>query len=443
MKINIPTGAGEIINKLAKAGFDAYVVGGCVRDCLMGRTPGDWDITTNARPPEIKQVFAGRKMIDIGERHGTISIKSANGYYEVTTYRIDGTYGDGRRPDSVSFTDTLQEDLCRRDFTINAMAYNDTKGLMDYFAGENDIKNKTIRCVGNATERFAEDYLRIMRAYRFAAVLDFNLAADVRAAAVAGRKNLLNIAAERVQTELVKLLLSNNFAAIEIFFEDCADVLFPEIAALKGLEQNTPYHCYDVYSHTFRALRHTPQDLALRLAALFHDVGKLHTKTTDDKGIDHFHGHSKISAQIAEKTLKNWRFDNNTSHRVISIIKHHGIGINADKLALKRLLNKFGPEMAKDILTFQIADNMAKSQIAKDAKLQEVMAAKDLLDEVINSGEPFKVTDLAITGQDIMQHLNIPPSAAVGENLSHLMEEVIKNPSLNNPNDLIALLRSR
>ncbi|MCL2397976.1 MAG: CCA tRNA nucleotidyltransferase [Defluviitaleaceae bacterium] len=440
MRIDIPAGAGEIIEKLSVAGFDAYVVGGCVRDCLVGRVPGDWDITTNALPTDIKAVFAGQKMIDIGERHGTIAVKSGGGYYEVTTYRIDGAYGDGRRPDSVSFTNDLREDLRRRDFTINAMAYSPTSGLVDYFGGHADAKNKIIRCVGDAAERFAEDYLRIMRAYRFAATLNFALADDVRAAALAGRQSLLNIAVERVQTELAKLLLSDNFDAIEVFFKDCADVLFPEITQLKNLEQNNVYHIYDVWDHTFAALRHTPPDLTMRLAALFHDVGKFATKTTDEKGIHHFHGHAKVSHQIAEKTLKKWRFDNNTIQRTLCIVSHHHADTQPDRRLLKRLINKLGADAVIDILTFQAADNSAKSQLARDTKLKQVLEAKELLEDIISSDEPIKITDLTITGQDIMRELNIGPSAAVGQHLARLMAAVIDNPKLNTREDLIALL---
>ena len=448
MKINIPAGAGLIIKDLMAAGFDAYVVGGCVRDCPMGRAAEDWDITTNARPDQVKVVFAGRKMIDIGERHGTIAVGAGRGaYYEVTTYRVDGAYGDGRRPDSVSFTEDLREDLRRRDFTINAMAYNDKIGLVDYFGGHEDIKSGVVRCVGDAAARFGEDYLRIMRAYRFAATLDFALAPDVRAAAIEGRENLRNIAVERVRTEFMKMLLCDNFDSIEMFFEDCADTLFPEIAALEGFEQNNPYHCYDVLRHSLQALRNTPPDPALRLAALYHDTGKLHTRTTDDAGIHHFHGHEAVSVKIAAAALVHWRFDNHTTSRVLAIIKHHGGNYGgsgrAERTAVKRLLNKLGPDLARDVLNFQVADNLAKSNKVKGAKLDAVLAAKAILEEIIAAGEPVKISDLAITGRDVMQELGIAPSAAVGEFLQYLMGEVIKNPAANTRENLVALLRGR
>jgi len=443
MKIDIPMGAAEIIQKLAAHGFDAYVVGGCVRDCLMGRGAEDWDITTNARPDEIKTVFAGRKMIDIGERHGTVAVNAAGKYYEVTTYRIDGAYGDGRRPDTVSFTDSLREDLCRRDFTINAMAYSDKIGLVDFFGGYDDVQSRTVRCVGDANLRFAEDYLRIMRAYRFAATLGFDLAPDVRAAALAGRKNLHNIAVERVRTEFMKMLMSDDFDRIEMFFEDCADTLFPEIAALAGFQQHSPYHCYDVLQHTMYVLRNAPPDPAMRLSALFHDTGKLHTRTTDDAGIHHFYGHEAVSVKIAAKALAHWRFDNHTTDRVLTIIKHHGNDYGIKRTAIKRLLNKLGPDLARDVLDFQIADNMAKSDKVKNEKLQAVKAAKALLEDIIAADEPVKISDLAITGRDVMKELDIAPSAAVGEHLQYLMEQVIVDPAANTYENLVELLQKR
>jgi tRNA nucleotidyltransferase (CCA-adding enzyme) len=443
MKIDMPFGAAEIIQKLAARGFDAYVVGGCVRDCLMGREAEDWDITTGARPQEVKAVFAGRKMIDIGERHGTVAVNAGGKYYEVTTYRIDGPYADGRRPDSVSFTEDLREDLCRRDFTINAMAYNDKIGLVDYFGGHNDVKAGVVRCVGDAKTRFAEDYLRIMRAYRFAATLGFGLAPDVRRAAVMGRENLRNIAVERVRVEFMRMLLSDDFDGIEMFFEDCGGALFPEIVALAGFEQHNPYHCHDVLRHSFHVLRNTPPDAALRLAALYHDTGKLHTRTTDNGGVHHFYGHEAVSLRIAAKALEHWRFDNHTTNRVLTIIKHHSMNFGTKRTAVKRLLNKLGPDASRDILNFQAADNMAKSHKAKSEKLQDVLAAKALLEDIIANHEPVKISDLAISGRDVMDVLGIAPSAAVGEHLQYLMGVVLKNPDANTYENLIDILRKR
>jgi len=440
--IHLPVGAEEIIQILEAAGYSAYVVGGCVRDSLMGRIAGDWDITTSARPADVKRVFRGRHMIDIGERHGTIAVKAQGEYYEVTTFRIDGAYGDGRRPDSVSFTEDLQADLSRRDFTINALAYNHSTGLVDYFGGLADLQSRFVRCVGDAPTRFGEDYLRILRAYRFAAVLGFEIADDVRHAAIVGKANLRQIAAERIQVEFCKLLLSDNFGKIETFFDDIGDVLFPEIVRLKGFAQDTPYHCHDVYRHTLEVLRHVPKELYMRLAALFHDVGKFDTKTTDAKGIDHFYGHADVSHTIAETALKGLKLDNATTQRVLAIVKHHDVRMHADRLMIKRRVNKYGTELTRDLLAFQYADDMGKSEMVKATRLTELQAATELFEEIAASGEALKISDLAISGEDVMRELGIGPSAEVGRQLARLMEMVLENPDLNERSRLLALLRS-
>jgi len=442
MKINMPAGAEWIIEKLKLAGFDAYVVGGCVRDGLLGKTPTDWDITTPAKPEEISVIFADQKQVSIGQRHGTISIKSHEQYFEVTTYRIDGVYSDGRRPDAVSFTNELTEDLARRDFTINAMAYNHHAGLVDPFNGVDDLQIRQIRCVGDAELRFGEDYLRIIRAYRFAAVLGFSLEEGTKQAAVSGRRNLHQIARERVQAELSKLLIAGNFAAIKTFLDDCADTLFPDIAALGGVVQTNDYHVYDVYGHTLEVLRNAPPPLLQLVAALFHDVGKAHTKTTDDAGIDHFYGHGAVSVEIAKKSLKYWCFDNATTARVLDIIKYHGRTVLPEKTAIKRFISQAGVQTVADVLEFQMADNLGKSQFAIDTTLPRIKKAQEILSQILEEGEPATVKDLVITGKDVMDLLNIQPSPVVGKHLARLLEKVIENPELNTLESLQSMVLS-
>jgi len=442
MMINLPQGASLIIERLADAGFDGFVVGGCVRDSLLGKNPEDWDITTPAKPDQISAIFADQKQVNIGQRHGTISVKSHEQYFEVTTYRIDGIYSDGRRPDEVSFTHDLTADLQRRDFTINAMAYNQKTGLVDPFGGVVDLQARKIRCVGDASTRFGEDYLRIIRAYRFSAVLDFCLEENTHKAAVAGRHNLHQIARERVQAELAKLLTTNNFDAIKIFLDDCADTIFQDVANLRGVAQTNDYHIYDVYNHTLEVLRHSSPTLHQRIAALFHDTGKAHTKTTDEAGIDHFHGHGEVSVEIAKKALKHWCFDNATTDRALNIIKYHGRTILPEKTAVKRFISQVGVGVVADVLEFQVADNLGKSQKAIDTTLPRIFQAQKTLAQVLEEGEPATVKDLVITGKDVMDLLNIPPSPAVGEHLSRLLEQVIQDPNLNTIETLKLLLKN-
>lgn len=441
IQINMPQGAKEIIKKLHIYDFEAFVVGGCVRDTILGKNPKDWDITTNAKPQNIMDIFDGHRMVNIGEKHGTISIFCIDKYYEVTTYRIDGEYSDNRRPSFVKFTDNIKEDLQRRDFTINAMAYNDNLGIVDCFNGINDLKNGIIRCVGNCEERFNEDYLRIIRAYRFAAVLNFSLSDDIVDFTIKNCDKLKDVAAERIQQELVKLITSENFDKIQLFFDHCAAVLFPEIENLKNFEQNNPFHCYDVYEHSLNVMQNTPSNISLRLAALLHDTGKFFTKTIDKDGCFHFYGHAKVSVDIAKSFMKHWRFDNLTTHNVTTIIAYHDIDIIADISQLKKLLGKLGKVMLGYVITFQKADNMAKTSLA-DKKLQNILAAEALLKEIIAKDEPTRISDLAINGEDIMAYLDLPSSPKIGKILNNILEQVIENPKLNDKSSLIALLNS-
>jgi len=437
--IKIPTGAYQLINRLNTAGFDAFAVGGCVRDSLMGKNPTDWDITTPALPAQIAEIFADTKQIGYGERHGTISVKAEGAYYEITTYRIDGAYSDGRRPDSVSFTPNLTDDLRRRDFTINAMAFSPKTGLIDPFGGLDDINSKTIRCVGSPQDRFTEDYLRILRAYRFAATLGFALDEKTHHAAKNGRHNLDKIARERIGAEITKLLVSTNTESIVTFLEDCADVIFPDLAALRGLPQINPHHIYDAYDHTIETLRHTPSTLHQRLAAIYHDTGKLAVRTTDENGQDHFKNHENISHAIAERAMTHYALDNPTKNMTLAIVKNHMKAIPTERVALKQLTTKLTAQTIHEILTFQLADNSAKSPLAAP-RLTKIGQTKDLLEQILKEGEPIAIKDLALTGQDIMRHLQIPPGPQVGKHLNALLSAVIQDPALNTKHSLINLI---
>ena len=441
--IDLPKSAAGVLERLWAAGHEAYVVGGCVRDCVLGKPPGDWDVATSATPDEVAQIFNKTGVLTIGQRHGTMSVKSAGVYCEVTTFRVDGEYSDHRRPDNVDYTDNLAEDLARRDFTINAMAYNPRAGLVDLYGGRLDAEKGLIRCVGDADARFDEDYLRILRAYRFAAVLGFSLDPQTRAAAISGRHNLRDIAPERITAELVKLLTTNNFPAIRQFFDDCADALFPEIARLRGVVQNNIYHCFDVYDHTMAVLQATPPNFIMRMAALFHDTGKFIARKCDDDGIWHFHGHEKYSAEICEAALRNLRLDNFTIDRTTAIVRQHSHQLGDGAAWARKFLNRFGADLAISIMEFKIADSMGKSDIAKNEGMKREQAILAELREILAAGEPFTIKDLAISGKDIMSILNMKPGKEVGQILDKLMQHVLENPADNTVERLTELALRR
>ena len=309
MKIELPQKVTMIIQNLQLHGYEAYAVGGCVRDSILARRPEDWDITTSARPDEIKKLF--NRTVDTGIEHGTVTVLIGKDGYEVTTYRIDGAYEDSRHPKEVRFTRSLKEDLRRRDFTINAMAYNDEVRLVDIFGGMQDLNHHLIRCVGDPKERFSEDALRILRAVRFSSQLNFPIESKTAEAVKELAPTLKNISAERIQAELVKLLVSPHPERIRDAYElGITKVILPEWDNMEGVEQNTPHHRYDVAEHTIHALKNVKRDKILRLTMLFHDMGKPEMKTTDEKGRDHFKGHALVSEEIARKVMRRLKFDN-------------------------------------------------------------------------------------------------------------------------------------
>ena len=344
MKIEIPTGAAYILQQLNKHGYEAYIVGGCVRDSLLGKQPNDWDITTSAKPEAVKAIF--HRTIDTGIQHGTVTVlvdreilddgrgspASHTDYaFEVTTYRVDGVYTDHRRPESVCFTASLEEDLKRRDFTINAMAYNPEQGVIDIFGGQEDLEKGIIRCVGEASERFDEDALRILRAVRFAAQLDFVIENQTREAMRDQAKFLKDISAERICTELTKMIVSKHPERLEEAYElGLTNIFLPEFDRMMQTPQNNPYHLYDVGRHTLQVMRAVSATPVLRYAALLHDVGKPECKTTDETGVDHFYGHQELSAKMARTILRRLKLDNDTIDQVCRLVRNHDYGLSGD-----------------------------------------------------------------------------------------------------------------
>lgn len=367
MQINLPGKVKQIITELEAAGYEAYAVGGCVRDSILGKTPDDWDITTSASPMQTKAVF--RRTIDTGIAHGTVTVMLDREGFEVTTYRIDGEYEDSRHPKEVTFTASLAEDLKRRDFTINAMAYNDRDGLVDLFGGMDDLEKRTVRCVGNARERFTEDALRMMRAVRFSAQLGFSIDTDTEHAIMELAPNLKNISSERIRTELVKLLMSPHPDEIRKAYDlGITAIVLPELDSAFETPQNNPHHMYTVGEHLMHCLMHTRADRCLRIAALLHDIGKPASKTTDTDGIDHFHGHVEIGEQMAGEILRRLKFDNDTITRVKTYIRHHDDQIDPNPRAVRRSAGRIGEDYFNGVLELKRADCLAQSMYMRDRK---------------------------------------------------------------------------
>ena len=439
--INIPRGAAAIIDTLQSNGFEAYLVGGCVRDSILKRPVHDWDITTSATPDEMKKVFSDTKIIETGIKHGTLTILSIDGFYECTTYRIDGMYSDGRHPDIVRFTKSLAEDLKRRDFTINAMAYNDKEGLIDLFGGRVDLMDHVIRCVGNPEDRFKEDALRIMRALRFAAQLGFDLEMKTKIAVFQMSDTLTKVSAERINSEFCKMLTQTMDSQIINDYREIIAVFIPEIRDMFGFEQNNPYHIFDVWHHTIEVLTEVnyfanPNDVILALAAFFHDIEKPHSYQDGPDGIRHFYGHAAKSAEIADSIMRRMRFDNDTRNSVVTLVKYHDADIKPEAKYIKRWLNKLGSEPLLRCL-FVLKDSDIRGQTLENRvkRLREVDKLFTVLNEVIEQQACFSLKDLAVNGGDLIA-AGMKPGKEIGAALNQMLELVLNDECTNNKDAL-------
>ena len=441
MKIALPRKVLMIINNLQLHGYEAFAVGGCVRDSILARRPEDWDITTSAKPEEIKKLF--RKTVDTGIEHGTVTVLLGKDSFEVTTYRIDGAYEDSRHPKEVKFTNRLEEDLRRRDFTINAMAYNDEVRLVDVFGGMQDLNHHRIRCVGDPEERFSEDALRILRAVRFSAQLNFPIEPNTARAVKKLAPTLKKISAERIRTELVKLLVSPHPERIQDAFElGITRVILPEWDAMVGVEQHTPHHKYDVAEHTIRALKNVKRDKILRLTMLFHDMGKPAMKTTDEKGQDHFKGHALVSEEIARKILRRLKFDNDTVKMVTRLVCYHDYRIEATPQNVRRAMNRIGVELFPYYLAVRMADVKAQSPYRKREKIENIVEMRRLYQEALLKDQCVTLRQLAVSGKDLMQ-LGMKPGRELGSMLSELLEYVIDDPERNDRDTLCKYVKEK
>ena len=438
MLIHLPEDVKAILHTLQEAGYEAYAVGGCIRDSLLGRRPDDWDITTSAKPQETKALFG--KTIDTGIQHGTVTVMRHGRGYEVTTYRVDGEYEDGRHPKEVTFTASLKEDLRRRDFTVNAMAYNEKDGLVDLFGGRQDLEQKIIRCVGEANERFEEDALRIMRAVRFSAQLGFSIEERTKEAIRGHAERLRQVSAERIQVELTKLVISPNPDFLRIAWETgITAVVLPEFDRLMEQPQNNPHHCFSVGEHTLHAMQAVRPDKCLRLALLLHDVAKPLCLTTDAEGIDHFHGHAQKGERMAAQILKRLRYDNHTTELVSRLVKWHDVAIAPEKKAVRRAASRMGKELFPLILEVKAADLAAQSDYQRAEKREWLERLRSLYEEIEREGDCLTIKDLAVNGRDLIQ-AGITPGPQLGLALQQLLEIVLEDPEKNTREYLLSSL---
>lgn len=440
MKIEVPKKVHQIIRALQEHGYDAYAVGGCVRDSLLHRSPADWDITTSAKPLEVKKIF--RRTVDTGLQHGTVTVLLDKEGFEVTTYRIDGDYEDSRHPKEVTFTGCLEEDLKRRDFTINAMVYNDKSGVVDVFGGMQDLERKIVRCVGEPRERFREDALRILRAVRFSAQLGFGIEENTAAAAQELAQTLEKISAERIQTELVKLLTSPNPQYLKTAYElGITRVVLPEFDKMMETPQKNPHHCFTVGEHTLKALEYTKADKVQRLAMLFHDMGKPSMRTTDEKGIDHFRGHPRVSRDMARSILRILRFDNDTIRKVTELVYWHECPWDCTKKGVRKTLSKITPELFPALLEIRYADVMAQSGYQRTEKLERLETSRRFYEEIMEKQECISVSMLAVSGKDLIA-AGMKPGKEIGDTLSAFLELVLEEPEKNTKEYLLSEIRA-
>lgn len=426
MNIVLPKNVKLIIDILNKNNFEAFIVGGCVRDSIIGLTPHDWDICTNAKPEEIKKCFEFFNTFDSGIKHGTISIVIDSEVYEVTTYRIDGTYSDNRRPDSVTFTSDIAKDLARRDFTINAMAYNEQCGLIDPYSGRNDLLDKIIRCVGNPDFRFNEDALRIIRALRFASVYDFEIENETSKSICKNADLLKNIAVERISLEFNKLLCGNGAEEILNNYRDVIAVFIPEIKPMFDYSQHTKHHNRDLWRHTTYSVNSIDKMPLLRMSMLLHDIGKPKACKRDEDGTCHFKGHPKYSAEMAEIILRRLKYPTDFIETCVTLIKYHDVRFSGSKRQLRHVMSAIGDKNVELLLKIQRADIMAQSDYKHKEKLEKLDLACEVYEKILADKDCFTLKQLKINGNDIKK-LGVTEGVKIGKILKMLLSLVIED----------------
>ena len=438
--INIPSDVRYLIDILEEDGYEAYVVGGCVRDAFLNKEPHDWDICTNATPEEVCALLEYYDDIEVfltGIKHGTVTAHVNGENYEITTYRIDGEYSDNRRPDHVEFVCDIIEDLSRRDFTINAMAHSNIGTTIDPWHGYEDLGAKLIRCVRNPDDRFREDALRILRALRFASTYGFKIERKTATAIHRNKELLKNISAERIREELCKLLCGEGVLDILLEYKDVIAVIIPELAPCIGFDQNNRFHKYDVYDHIAHAVaNYKGTDISVKMALLLHDVGKPECYTEDHNG-GHFHGHSVPSMRMAKDVVDRLKFDNKTKSEIIDLVLYHDADIHPGVRSVKRWLNKIGPELLDKLIYIRVADVYAHSEVNQEERRDRALFVRLIMKQVLAERQCFAIKDLVINGYDIMK-LGVDPGPKVGEVLGHLLNKVLDEELDNGYDTLIA-----
>lgn len=433
--VKLPQSVQFILERLHRQGYEAYVVGGCVRDGLNGEAPHDWDVCTSALPEQTKACFADCGLVEIGIKHGTIAVVLDHQPYEITTYRIDGEYLDNRHPEQVKFTPSLREDLARRDFTINAMAFAEETGVIDLFGGVNDLHNRLIRCVGNPDKRFQEDALRILRALRFASRLNYTIEKDTSDAIHRNAPLLQHIAAERIREELIGILCGKGVETILNEYRDVIAIFIPELTPTFDFDQHNPHHCFDVYRHMVRSVSLIAPEPILRLTMYFHDIGKPQVSLRGENGIGHFRGHPTLSADISSSVFHRLRFSNEVTRSCLLLITYHDARYRGSHRQIKRLLQILGEENMRRLFQVQLADLMAQSDFCREEKRAALEAMMEETNRILTERQCFTLKQLAINGHDLIS-IGITDGKQIGEVLHQLLEEVIDETLPNEKNAL-------
>lgn len=443
--MQISSKAKIVINALTQAGFSAYVVGGCVRDYFLGNQTSDTDITTSAKPFEVEKILSDKniKVVETGLKHGTVTAVIDKTPLEITTFRADGEYKDSRRPQSVEFVSDIEQDLKRRDFTVNAMAYNDERGLVDLFGGREDIENKIIRTVGDPDVRFKEDALRIMRALRFSSVLGFEIDEKTKKSIFDNMYLLENISAERIFSELLKLLCGKNALNVLDEFRQVIGVIIPQLIPTFDCAQNTPWHTYTVYEHIIHSVDFAPHDPVIRLTMLLHDIGKPSVKRTDENGRDHFKTHADAGEKIAAEVLSHLKVSNDIYNKVTTLIKYHQSVENVNDVKIKHWFNKIGEEYTLSLFDVRIADlkahNLGKKEVLFE--IERLMSLKEEAKMIIKRREPYKISELAVNGYDLIS-LGFS-GREIGDKLSEILTLVMNGELNNRKTDILNFLKKR